>query len=154
MEVTKAVAGCSSKKMSVQKKVSLRGITGFVLEKVDWSIRISTRVDYPLMPHLSFRPTGNLFCHFDRPEGAEKSARRTLQIPRLRFYQPFLSASPTQNVHITLIYQIHHVRSKCSHKFMKAEKDMRRNAQRSFTQKSKFGINRALAVHYIIQDSI
>lgn len=65
---------------------------------------------------------------------------------------------------------------KCSHKFthalepvrkrlvmfhdlhiivrLKAEKDMRRNAQCSLTQKSKFGIYRALAVYYIIQNGI
>lgn len=37
---------------------------------------------------------------------------------------------------------------------LKAEQDMRRNAQRSLTQKSKFGIYRALAVYYIIQNCI
>ena len=33
-------------------------IVNFVLEKVDRGIQIPTRVNYPLMPHLSFRPTG------------------------------------------------------------------------------------------------
>ena len=71
------------------------------------------------------------------------------------------------------IRKFHYARSKCSHKFthtlepvrkrlvmfrclhiivrLKAEQDMRRNVQRCLAQKGKFGINRALAVHYIIR---
>ena len=67
-------------------------------------------------------------------------------------------------------------RSKCSHKFtntlepvskrlimfrslhiivrLKAEKDMRRNTQRSLAQKCEFGIYRTFAIYYIIQDGI